>query len=83
MLTLRDRDRKLLADSDADAPGPQPVRRAVDGTPYVDRVSSSLGFAAFLEDCYTSLSSSLELMDAADRHETESKLPLPRRWPLN
>ena len=83
MITLRDRDRRLLAESDADAPGPHQVRRAVDGTPYVDHVSSSLGFAAFLEDCYTRLSSSLELIDSADRHDVESERPSPRRWPLN
>ncbi len=83
MVTLRDRYRNLLADSDAGAPDPQPVRRAVDGTPYVDHVSSSLGFAAFLEDCYTRLSRSLELIDAADLDDAESERRLPHRWPLN
>jgi hypothetical protein len=35
------------------------VARAVDGTAYEDRAASSLGFAAFLENCYADLSGSL------------------------
>ena len=42
--------------------GRRHVALAVDATSQVDRVSSSLGFAAFLADCLSFLSSSLELI---------------------
>jgi hypothetical protein len=59
--------RDLLTSHPRIVPGslsdPNRVVRAVDGT-HVDRASSSLAFAAFLEDCYCRLSDSLELVDA-------------------
>ena len=71
-----DFDRHLLTDLGAAADEhPGRVVRAVDGTPHVDQVSSSLGFAAFLEDCHFRLTHSLELIDAAELADGE------RPWP--
>jgi len=63
MPALRDPNRKGVAGSLTNAVGGRRhIARAVDGTSHVDRVSSSLGFAAFLADCLSFLSSSLELI---------------------
>ena len=60
------------------APGtrsdPRRVVRAVDGT-HVDQASSSLAFAAFLEDCYCRLSDSLELVAAGVRGSEPEEEP--------
>jgi len=61
MATLVETIQEAAADS-SDARSPRRVARAVDGTSHVDCVASSLGFAAFLEDCHSGLSSSLELI---------------------
>ena len=82
MVTVRDLDRDVrgdLASPDRDAGRAHPVRRAVDGTPYVDHVSSSLGFAAFLEDCYASLSSSLELIGDANFEDATGGRTMSKR----
>ena len=55
------------------------VARAVDGTSHVDRVASSLGFAAFLEDCYSGLSSSLEPSVSSEDHHAGERTPHPSR----
>ena len=76
MRDFNDFDRHLLTDLGAGVgEHADHVVRAVDGTPHVDRVSSSLGFAAFLEDCYSHLTHSLELVDAAELADGE------RPWP--
>ena len=74
-------DRYRVADSDAGACEPDHVVRAVDGASYVERVSSSLAFAAFLEDCYSRLSHSLEFIHAAEFGDAESQVQWPSRWP--
>ena len=76
-----DPDRYRLADSDADACEPDQVVRAVDGASYVERVSSSLAFAAFLEDCYSRLSHSLEFIHAAEFGDAESEGRGQAGWP--
>ncbi len=79
-----DPSRHRLADSDADACVADHVVRAVDGASHVERVSSSLAFAAFLEDCYSRLSHSLEFIHAAEFGDAESEGPWPsRRVSLN
>jgi hypothetical protein len=80
-----DFDRHLLTEIGAGVgEHPDQVVRAVDGTPHVDRVSSSLAFAAFLEDCHSRLEHSLEFIDAAELDDAERKWPwLNRRPSLN
>jgi len=68
--------REVAADSSARSP--RRVARAVDGTSHVDRVASSLGFAAFLEDCHSGLSSSPELIPSSDCHRVGESTPPPR-----
>lgn len=72
MRDFNDFDQHLLSDLGAGVgEHADHVVRAVDGTPHVDQVSSSLGFAAFLEDCHFRLARSLELIDAADLDDGE------------
>jgi len=60
---------------------PRRVVRAVDGT-HIDQASSSLAFAAFLEDCYCRQSGSLELVGArACPSRPEPVRPRPNHWP--
>ncbi len=78
---MRSFDRHLFTDLGAGAgEHPDPVVRAVDSRPHVDQVSSSLGFAAFLEDCYSHLAHSLELIDAGE-FDDERERPWPNRRP--
>ncbi len=82
MRRFDDFDRHLLTDLGAAAgEHPDHVVRAVDGTPHVDQVSSSLAFAAFLEDCYSRLAHSLEFIDAAEPDDAERERPWPNRRP--
>jgi hypothetical protein len=60
---------------------PRRVMRAVDGT-HVDQASSSLAFAAFLEDCHCRLADSLELVGArVGESKPEPVRPRPNHWP--
>lgn len=60
---------------------PRRVLRAVDGT-HVDQASSSLAFAAFLEDCHCRLAHSLALVDVPARgSKLEPVRPRPNHWP--
>ena len=51
---------------------PRRVVRAVDGT-HVDQSSSSLAFAAFLEDCSRQMSASVELISTGARTGIEPR----------
>ena len=60
---MRDPNRKAMVGALTNAVGGRRhVALAVDATSHVDRVSSSLGFAAFLADYLSFLSSSSELI---------------------
>jgi hypothetical protein len=73
--------REAAADSGG-ARSPRRVARAVDGTSHVDCVASSLGFAAFLEDCHSGFSSSLEpVLSSEDHHAGERTPHSSRRGP--
>ncbi len=78
MAVVLERTREAAADSGG-ARSPRRVARAVDGTSHVDRVASSLGFAAFLEDCYSGLSSSLEPSVSSEDHHAGERTPHPSR----
>ena len=66
--------REAVADSSV-ARSPRRVARAVDGTSHVDCVASSLGFAAFLEDCHSGPPSSLELALSSEGHLAGERTP--------
>jgi len=70
--------REAAADSGG-ARSPRRVARAVDGTSHVDRVASSLGFAAFLEDCHSGWSGLLEPSVSSEDHHAGERTPHPSR----
>src|SRR6266581_3381585 len=61
-----------VVDSEA-VESPRQVARAVDGTSHTDCVSSSLGFATFLEECHAGLSNSLALIRSILGHPYPSR----------
>ena len=77
MATLVETIQEAAADSSG-ARSPRRVARAVDGTSHVDCVASSLGFAAFLEDCHSGLSSSLELILPSEGDRAGERTPYRR-----